>query len=142
MLSSDASAPDNTMFETLLLGWESVGCGVKEGIVDGTKLGAGASDDLLVYDFLNTTSCIYNYDGGLTTPDCNEIVEWNLADVPIVLSVSQMNRLLALINDCPQSVSFEGSTSRPIQPLAGREINKICPASSHRNLRTNTQKND
>jgi carbonic anhydrase len=129
MIKSNASVP-NAMFENLLYGFETAGCGVLSGNVNGASSAA-----FNPYNFLAPDTCIYNYDGSLTTPTCDEIVEWNLASKPISVTFSQMNRLLALINGCPQSISFNGSTSRPTQPLNGRKINKIC-ADRRRNLRT------
>ena len=41
----------------------------------------------------------YTYKGGLTTPPCSEIVNWNLLDTPMEISAEQMTRLLNLI-DC------------------------------------------
>ena len=133
MISSDSPAA-NVMFENLLLGWEAAGCGTTSANVDGSIVSSAAFNP---YSFLDGSSCIMNYDGGLTTPTCDEIVEWNLATTPFSISPNQMQRLLALINDCPQSISWEGSTSRPVQPLNGRSVNQICPANRRktRNLR-------
>ena len=122
----------NGAFEKLLDGWETVGCSVKKGDVSSSVVG---DDSFPLYDFVAPESCIMNYDGGLTTPTCDEIVEWNLATTPLKISSEQMDRLLALINDCPLSNSWNGSTSRPVQPVNGRQINQICPP-RRRNLRT------
>ena len=122
---------DNAIFESLLVGWEALGCGVTSGTVNPSIVSSAPFNP---YDFLNSSSCIMNYDGGLTTPSCDEIVEWNLATTPFSISSTQMSRMLTLINDCPESISHSGSTSRPIQPLNGRTLNNICPA-SRRNLR-------
>ena len=125
MISGD-SPTDNAMFENLLLGWEAAGCGVTGATVSANTVSAAPFNP---YDFLDSSSsCIMNYDGGLTTPTCDEIVEWNLATTPFSISELQMNRTLTLINDCPESISHNGSTSRPIQPLNGRTLNNICPA--------------
>ena len=130
MIKSDASSA-NGLFENLLLGWEDLGCGVTSAQVDASVVTSAAFNP---YDFLEPSTCIMNYDGSLTTPTCDEIVEWNLATTPISISSSQMTRVLALINDCPESISFQGSTSRAVEPLNGRTVNQICPA-SRRNLR-------
>lgn len=126
---------ENLAFENLLNGFEQLGCGVTSGTVGASVV---TDDTFNVYDFLDPTSCIMNYDGGLTTPTCDEIVEWNLATTPLLISNGQMNRLLNLINNCPLSNSWNGSTSRPVQPLNGRKISQICPA-TRRNLRTNEE---
>ena len=87
----------------------------------------------------------YTYKGGLTTPPCSEIVNWNLLDTPFEISADQMTRLLNLI-DCYQNADTCGyetvaskldseqsaglltqsSTSRPPQPLQGRTITHRC----------------
>lgn len=87
----------------------------------------------------------YTYKGGLTTPPCSEIVNWNLLDTPMEISAEQMTRLLNLI-DCYQNADTCGyetvakkltaeesaglltqsSTSRPPQPLQGRTITHRC----------------
>lgn len=75
----------------------------------------------------------YTYKGGLTTPPCTQIVNWNLMDDSIKLSDSQMQRLQKLIwcyvePSCNHATAAdrEGSTSRPPLPLAGREIIHRC----------------
>ena len=87
----------------------------------------------------------YTYKGGLTTPPCSEIVNWNLLDTPMEVSAAQMTRLLNLI-DCYQNADTCGyetvakkltadesaglltqsTTSRPPQPLQGRTITHRC----------------
>jgi len=76
----------------------------------------------------------YTYKGGLTTPPCTEIVNWNVMDTPMIISDDQLNRLYNLIL-CyvdPQTcwhatvASKDGSTSRPTQPLNGRHILHRC----------------
>jgi len=77
---------------------------------------------------------VYTYKGGLTTPPCTEIVNWNVMDTPMIISDDQLNRLYNLIL-CyvdPQTcwhatvASKDGSTSRPTQPLNGRHILHRC----------------
>jgi len=78
---------------------------------------------------------IYTYRGGLTTPPCTEIVNWNLLDRPMTISKSQLARLEKLIMcytnaaTCQhETVASEtGSTSRPPQELLGRTVNRRCP---------------
>jgi hypothetical protein len=79
-------------------------------------------------------STFYNYMGGLTTPPCSEVVVWNLADTPVQISIAQYNEMSFLIlgyldADCHigTAASPSGSTSRPVQPLNGREVKRICP---------------
>lgn len=72
---------------------------------------------------------------GLTTPPCSEIVEWNVADKPLLISVSQYNDLASLTLNYVDTSTCEfatvaspaGSTSRPTQALNGRNVTRICP---------------
>ena len=67
---------------------------------------------------------------------CSEVVWWNLADTPVLISVSQYNRLTQYILGYRDPVTCEyatvasssGSTSRPIQALNGRVVQRICPS--------------
>ena len=84
----------------------------------------------------------YHYDGGLTTPGCNEIVWWNFNTEPWNISVKQFNYMADIIlkykakegevgsETCASkpytNASLGGSTSRPPQPLNGREVVKVC----------------
>lgn len=79
----------------------------------------------------------YYYSGSLTTPPCSEVVTWNVVDIPISLSAGELDTILGLILDyvnpetCQNgTVAFEGSTSRPVQPLNGRTITHKCPTGS------------
>lgn len=97
---------------------------------------AVATDSVFqIYDLIPEGSTYYNYDGGLTTPPCSEIVEWNVADKPLSISIAQYNDLSSLIlnyvaaDTCePATIaSPSGSTSRPVQDLNGRNVSRICP---------------
>lgn len=57
----------------------------------------------------------YHYEGSLTTPPCNEGVDWYLFRTPIEASHKQ-------IRDFRQTLS-DGENARPIQPLNGRKVN-------------------
>jgi len=80
----------------------------------------------------------YHYDGGLTTPLCDEIVWWNLSDAVMDISVRQFNDFADIIlntqvekdGQCQKTTvaNKAGSTSRPVQPLYGRTIDRICPS--------------
>lgn len=133
----EAGAPfDHPMFEKYLLAWEAaraeVECGdcdlIEEGEVD-------VNYPLDPYDLL-VSDDYYHYDGGLTTPPCSEIVWWNFNAESMVISVAQYGRLVDIIlgtkvekdGDCDYITvaSAGGSTSRPVQPLNGRTVDKIC----------------
>lgn len=86
---------------------------------------------------------VFTYKGGLTTPGCTEIVNWNLLDTPMLISDSQLKRLEKLIH-CYVAKEYDsngvlikkcyhdtmadekGSTSRPPQPLLGRTVIHRC----------------
>ncbi|KAL7566894.1 hypothetical protein ACA910_008621 [Epithemia clementina (nom. ined.)] len=99
-----------------------------------------------IYEDLPTASewGVFTYKGGLTTPPCTEIVNWNLLDTPMLISQEQMERLEYLILCYVQPIyasdettvascvhntvaSESGSTSRPPQSLLGRKIIHRCP---------------
>jgi len=98
---------------------------------------AANSDDHHPYKLLESNT-FYHYDGGLTTPPCSEIVWWNLADTPMSISVRQFAELsdiilntMVLENGVCKKITVAnkgGSTSRDVQPLYGRTIDKICPS--------------
>lgn len=63
----------NAIFETILKGLESAGCGTE-------KASNPSFSQFNPYAMLPSGTCFWNYDGSLTTPGCDEIVEWNLAE--------------------------------------------------------------
>ena len=89
-----------------------------------------------VYEDLPTPGYgVYTYRGGLTTPPCTEIVNWNLLDTPLYLSKSQIDRLYHLIlcfteiSTCRHATiaNEAGQTNRPVQALNGRTVTHRCP---------------
>jgi carbonic anhydrase len=78
---------------------------------------------------------MYHYDGGLTTPPCSEVVWWNLADKPVSITPKQYSQLAEQILEYTSTETCEhgtnagpaGSTGRPVQPLNGRYVERICP---------------
>lgn len=89
-----------------------------------------------VYGLIPEGSAFYRYDGGLTTPPCTEIVHWSVADKPLAVPVAQFLDLVGLILNYVDSDTCElatiaspldGTTSRPVQPLNGRTVQRICP---------------
>merc|ERR1711971_218947 len=76
---------------------------------------------LKVEDLLPSPDGEYaNYDGSLTTPTCNEAVQWILFKEPIQISARQMEAFRALKDgkDKPMVDNY-----RPPQPLNGRDVN-------------------
>ena len=112
-------------------------------IFDGDKPSFPINQAPNVYDLpTNKSFGTFTYKGGLTTPGCTEIVNWNLLDTPMLISQGQLSRLEALIM-CYVSVEYDvvgnvrgcahgtvadeaGSTSRPPQPLNGRVVTHRC----------------
>lgn len=160
MLSSAEGVEDHPDFENLLRGWEKAANMAEEECADAIPLedafqaiqervtcpavGAGLVEELPftnpeanldVYKLPTTPKFgVYTYKGGLTTPPCTEIVNWNVLDTPTLISQSQMNRLykLTLCYVDPETcrhatiASKEGITARKPQALMGREIVHRC----------------
>jgi len=84
----------------------------------------------------------FHYQGGLTAPPCSEAVHFNIDDKPAAISVEQFTDLSRIIfdikdEDCNlSSFQYHGSTSRPVQPLNGRIVEKICPTEMEGKLET------
>jgi hypothetical protein len=148
----DPSAPeDDPLFSSLLAGWSRVAaktdadCGIESYTAalanSFTRTRRGlirrptSSSMFNVYDFVEGQS-FYHYDGSLTTPPCSEVVWWNLASEPVSISVAQYQALAYLTLNYRSSdtcrlasvASPSGSTARPVQPMYGRKLDKICPA--------------
>lgn len=162
-------ADDHPSFEYLLQGWEAVAQQIQDECVEGTAtldaftsfanfdcpaIGSKTifngttptfpSESLNVYEMpTNPDFGVFTYKGGLTTPPCTEIVNWNLLDTPMEISQSQLDRLKSLIlcyvkqeknedeslKSCGYGTvaNLAGSTSRPPQPLLGRRVLHRCP---------------
>lgn len=61
----------------------------------------------------------YRYSGSLTTPTCNEVVAWTVAQTTIPISQSQLDKLrsLKLEDGTPMVDNY-----RPVQELNGRQV--------------------
>ncbi|GKY94974.1 hypothetical protein MPSEU_000462100 [Mayamaea pseudoterrestris] len=137
---------DNPIFGNLLSGWEAVANATAATCADATTQSVGdrtralrqASRDLAEFDYYSLVpegATMYQYDGSLTTPPCSEVVFWNVVDVPVSISVREYIRLTQLVLEyvdpatCqPASVAApSGFTGRPLQPINGRPINRVCP---------------
>ena len=139
-----SAAENNDRFEMLLEEW--TGFAAKTEIVCAKadlplNLSAlvkrSAVQEFNVYDFVDGDN-FFQYDAGLATPPCGDVVWWNLAEKPVSISVAQFSQLTALtvnfrsLATCLQATNANeaGSTSRDVQPLNGRTVQKICPANS------------
>ncbi|KAG7388488.1 hypothetical protein PHYBOEH_007848 [Phytophthora boehmeriae] len=63
---------------------------------------------------------LYNYPGSLTTPACDEIVDWWVVQTPVKMSSQDFTRLQTQLKELP--ITDNGNNARPVQPLNGRTI--------------------
>jgi len=66
------------------------------------------------YDLLPVNKQVYTYPGSLTTPGCDEIVNWFVVAEPIEMSAAQISVYRELYDN--------KRTNRPVQPLNGRTV--------------------
>jgi carbonic anhydrase len=92
---------ENPVIKTL---WEHIPAGGKERVVDGVKVNA--------MDLLPTDHGFYRFPGSLTTPICNEGVQWYLLKNPIEMSEAQI----------AEYRKYYHNTARPLQPLNNRPV--------------------
>jgi carbonic anhydrase len=84
--------------------WQHIPDRGKENRVEGIKINPA--------DLLPSDRSFYRFPGSLTTPDCNEVVNWYVMKAPIELSESQIQEYARHYHD----------TARPLQPLNGRPV--------------------
>jgi carbonic anhydrase len=84
--------------------WEHIPAPGKEGKVPNVKINPG--------DLLPADRDFYRFPGSLTTPLCNEGVEWFVMKKPIEMSEAQIAEYKKYYHD----------TARPLQPVNGRPI--------------------
>lgn len=100
------------------------------------NLQANASSSFSAYDLIPPGSTYYTYNGSLTTPPCTQGVWWSVLDTPMLVSVRQYEQLSMVLlgyrntTTCQlaSASSPSGSTGRPIQPLNGRTVVRVCPS--------------
>jgi carbonic anhydrase len=92
---------ENPVIKTL---WQHIPVGGKERIVKRVKINAA--------DLLPVDHGFYRFPGSLTTPICNEGVQWYLMKRPIEMSKAQIARYKEYYHD----------TARPLQPLNNRPV--------------------
>ncbi|KAG2812330.1 hypothetical protein JG687_00010939 [Phytophthora cactorum] len=66
---------------------------------------------------------VYNYPGSLTTPACDEIVDWWVIPTPVQLSSKDLARLQTNLKKL--HVTDNGKNARPVQELNGRNITSL-----------------
>lgn len=59
-------------------------------------------------NFINLKDKVFAYEGSLTNPPCTESVKWRIFKKPIIISKSQMNKIIKL-------ALFNKSNNRPLQ---------------------------
>jgi carbonic anhydrase len=145
MMIEPDSNTDNDIFGQLLDGWQSVmdigdsGCAIARGgrqLFEPSKNPERRLQNFSPYDLLADDVTFYHYDGGLTTPPCSEVVWWNLADTPVSVSPSQYRQFVDQVLNFMDPTTCEsgsnagsrGITSRPVQPMNGRSLERVCPA--------------
>jgi carbonic anhydrase len=92
---------ENPVIKTL---WEHIPEKGREAKVPGVQINAG--------DLLPADRSFYRFPGSLTTPLCNEGVEWYVMKNPIEMSESQI----------AEYIKHYHNTARPLQPANGRPI--------------------
>merc|ERR1719348_2952780 len=66
----------------------------------------------------------YYYQGGLTTPECNEIVQWTSYINTVPVSEAQLEKFRMLVD---KNGEMFNDNYRPPQPLFGRVVSKRVP---------------
>jgi carbonic anhydrase len=84
--------------------WQHIPDGGKERAVEGVKINAA--------DLLPADHGFYRFPGSLTTPICNEGVQWYLMKHPIEMSKAQIAKYK----------KYYHNTARPLQPLNNRPV--------------------
>lgn len=92
---------ENPVIKTL---WEHIPKGGKEHVVKGVRINAT--------DLLPADHGFYRFPGSLTTPICNEGVQWYLMKHPIEMSKAQIAKYKKYYHD----------SARPLQPLNNRPL--------------------
>eukprot|EP00644_Phytophthora_capsici_P017309 jgi/Phyca11/125216/e_gw1.57.186.1 len=91
-------------------------------MVVGVFLQTGGTTDPGSYaDLVNANAVrAYNYPGSLTTPGCDEIVDWWVVQQPMSISSADLTRLQTQLTELP--VTDNGRNARPVLPLNGRTV--------------------
>lgn len=74
-------------------------------------------DNLNFRQYSNPDQAYYHYIGGLTTPDCNQVVNWVVNEKVVELSNSQINSVKTWIKGL-----YPNGNTRKVQPLNGRTL--------------------
>ncbi|KAL4101413.1 hypothetical protein PRIC1_005165 [Phytophthora ramorum] len=63
---------------------------------------------------------LYNYPGSLTTPGCDEIVDWWVVEKPVKVSAKDLTRIRD--NQGEVHATDASDNARPVQPLNDRTV--------------------
>ncbi|ETP55266.1 hypothetical protein F442_00169 [Phytophthora nicotianae P10297] len=77
-------------------------------------------------DLINTkvdANRVYNYPGSLTTPACDEIVDWWVVPTPVQISSKDLERLQTNLKKL--HLTDDGKNARPVQELNGRSVTSL-----------------
>lgn len=92
--------------------------------LDAVSTNASASASLTPYaDLVNKAADaqgVFNYPGSLTTPGCDEIVDWWVVKKPVDVSTTDLERLQSQLREL--HLTDDGKNARPVQPLNGRVV--------------------
>ncbi|KAI9988311.1 hypothetical protein PInf_021710 [Phytophthora infestans] len=69
---------------------------------------------------VNTNAARTYYPGSLTTPGCDEIVDWWVVQQPMSIAAADFTRLQTQLKEL--SVTDNGNNARPVLPLNGRTV--------------------
>lgn len=92
---------ENPVIKTL---WQHIPAPGKETKIEGSQINPA--------DLLPADRSFYRFPGSLTTPICNEVVNWYVMKNPIELSEAQIQ----------EYTKHYHNTARPLQPLNGRPV--------------------
>lgn len=76
----------------------------------------------------------FNYQGSLTTPTCDEVVDWWVSAEPVTISTAQLDELKRAFR--LNSLNNAGKNARPTQQLNGREVRPISTGSNSAHARS------
>ncbi|ETO86251.1 hypothetical protein F444_00185 [Phytophthora nicotianae P1976] len=77
-------------------------------------------------DLINTkvdANRVYNYPGSLTTPACDEIVDWWVVPTPVQISSKDLERLQTNLKKL--HLTDDGKNACPVQELNGRSVTSL-----------------
>ena len=81
-------------------------------------------------DLLPTNRSYYHYNGSLTTPLCNEIIQWVVLENPIQVPAMVLRRLRMLPADV-SATTFRTVNYREVQPLNSRQVLRFSSATTN-----------